>query len=454
MKITEILAEAKAIKQRLDPKCWTGKHKEGTKIKGGVRVNNCVPNEGINEFTPTEKPERDDGQPQFMAWEDFIAAVANLTKSSFDVKVGHKTKKLDKKQAVAKFIPHDPYEHGPVMLYAYKDSRPPHRIGIRAHMQVGTYTISSHNKPLTQYQIPKNNMQAVNMTPVNATMVAHAIMQNTAGALKDGVAEGWKDVAAGAAMVGALGAGAYQGAKHSAPTTNIDGKQFVMYRHTPGDYERNKMKLTTDDAGNKVYAWVTKSGMKPQYTYRYYIPAEEGVKEGWKSAATGAALLGLGAMGAGGQAQAADMNKAGVTNMKAPVHTTQAVKHEQLKRYPTDPRPDLKLGSLEDMFFNGNTNHDREIRYLNYQTDSDAKGMTPQQWSDAQGPKNSPMKTLTPDQQAARKKIPLRTANWHPDDDNMPQSKFESKDKTGPKFTGYWKGTNKGKPGKKMVGDA
>ena len=45
MKITEILTEAKAIKQRLDPKCWTGKHKEGTKIKGGVRVNNCVPNE-------------------------------------------------------------------------------------------------------------------------------------------------------------------------------------------------------------------------------------------------------------------------------------------------------------------------------------------------------------------------------------------------------------------------
>ena len=33
------------VKQRLDPKCWKGKHKEGTKIKGGVRVNNCVPNE-------------------------------------------------------------------------------------------------------------------------------------------------------------------------------------------------------------------------------------------------------------------------------------------------------------------------------------------------------------------------------------------------------------------------
>ena len=37
------------VKQRLDAKCWTGKHKEGTKIKGGVRVNNCVPNEGVEE---------------------------------------------------------------------------------------------------------------------------------------------------------------------------------------------------------------------------------------------------------------------------------------------------------------------------------------------------------------------------------------------------------------------
>ena len=42
-------SESKASKQRLDPKCWTGKHKEGTKIKGGVRVNNCVPNESVEE---------------------------------------------------------------------------------------------------------------------------------------------------------------------------------------------------------------------------------------------------------------------------------------------------------------------------------------------------------------------------------------------------------------------
>jgi hypothetical protein len=46
MRISEILIE---VKQRLDAKCWKGKHKEGTKIKGGIRVNNCVPNESLEE---------------------------------------------------------------------------------------------------------------------------------------------------------------------------------------------------------------------------------------------------------------------------------------------------------------------------------------------------------------------------------------------------------------------
>jgi len=43
------------VKQRLDAKCWKGKHKEGTKIKGGIRVNNCVPNEGVAEATGDER---------------------------------------------------------------------------------------------------------------------------------------------------------------------------------------------------------------------------------------------------------------------------------------------------------------------------------------------------------------------------------------------------------------
>ena len=35
-------AKRKATKTRLDPSCWKGYKKKGTKVKGGVRVNNCV----------------------------------------------------------------------------------------------------------------------------------------------------------------------------------------------------------------------------------------------------------------------------------------------------------------------------------------------------------------------------------------------------------------------------
>jgi hypothetical protein len=47
-------------KTRLDPKCWTGKKigNPKTKVKGGVRVNNCVPAESINEVKDTEAVEQ------------------------------------------------------------------------------------------------------------------------------------------------------------------------------------------------------------------------------------------------------------------------------------------------------------------------------------------------------------------------------------------------------------
>ena len=45
------IEEAKAAKTRLDPHCWHNKKigKPATKVKGGVRVNNCVPKESVNE---------------------------------------------------------------------------------------------------------------------------------------------------------------------------------------------------------------------------------------------------------------------------------------------------------------------------------------------------------------------------------------------------------------------
>jgi len=44
MKIQDLMNEEQYAeeKQRLDPKCWTGYKKSGTKMKGDKRVNNCV----------------------------------------------------------------------------------------------------------------------------------------------------------------------------------------------------------------------------------------------------------------------------------------------------------------------------------------------------------------------------------------------------------------------------
>jgi hypothetical protein len=48
MRANEFISEEKT---RLDPKCWTGKKigNPKTKVKGGVRVNNCVPAESVGE---------------------------------------------------------------------------------------------------------------------------------------------------------------------------------------------------------------------------------------------------------------------------------------------------------------------------------------------------------------------------------------------------------------------
>jgi len=63
MKITDVIVETVVAEkqrtqaQRSAEKCWPGKHKEGTKpspTHPGIRVNNCVPNESIEEGTPDD----------------------------------------------------------------------------------------------------------------------------------------------------------------------------------------------------------------------------------------------------------------------------------------------------------------------------------------------------------------------------------------------------------------
>lgn len=45
-------------KTRLDPKCWDGYKKDGTKMKGGVRVNNCVKEDSLEEYGDTAQGQK------------------------------------------------------------------------------------------------------------------------------------------------------------------------------------------------------------------------------------------------------------------------------------------------------------------------------------------------------------------------------------------------------------
>ena len=55
-----------------------------------------------------------------------------------------------------------------------------------------------------------------------------------------------------------------------------------------------------------------------------------------------------------------------------------AYKQGEINRYVTDPRPDVPLGSVADLMYNGNE-EDRKKRYLDYQTNPDAAGKSPMQ---------------------------------------------------------------------------
>ena len=83
------------VKQRLDAKCWKGKHKEGTKIKGGIRVNNCVPNESVEDKKPKYTyPEIKSPKHYDPNW------IKDLPKEKLDAIAGPRYKKDKKEQGV------------------------------------------------------------------------------------------------------------------------------------------------------------------------------------------------------------------------------------------------------------------------------------------------------------------------------------------------------------------
>ena len=68
--------ETDEAKQRLDPKCWTGYHKAGTKMKGNTRVNNCVPNENFEFDNANQLSEELELEADFDIIEEMVEAWA------------------------------------------------------------------------------------------------------------------------------------------------------------------------------------------------------------------------------------------------------------------------------------------------------------------------------------------------------------------------------------------
>jgi len=81
MKLTDIYTEEKV---RLDPKCWTGKKigNPKTKVKGGVRVNNCVPAESVaEEYNPEYDDEAGMAQGSLHTLQNAVAGLQDVIDS-------------------------------------------------------------------------------------------------------------------------------------------------------------------------------------------------------------------------------------------------------------------------------------------------------------------------------------------------------------------------------------
>ena len=83
MRANEFIVEEKV---RLDPKCWTGKKigNPKTKMKGGVRVNNCVPAESVTEMDKSQTPPGRDGSNDEGSKKEYPAKIITPKKAVKD----------------------------------------------------------------------------------------------------------------------------------------------------------------------------------------------------------------------------------------------------------------------------------------------------------------------------------------------------------------------------------
>jgi hypothetical protein len=153
----------------------------------------------LDEFAPDDGG----GSRKFIPWPEFIEQVKQIVGKDFAVK-----EKVIKSTIQDRFIPHDPMEFGPTMLYSYYEARLGRgkgAVSTRGSIQIGKYFGNSDyfksnnpelaNQLLTSFSLLKGHPfeRHFDLTFDNIYKIANIIMGNTQGAYqmpqKQGVAE-------------------------------------------------------------------------------------------------------------------------------------------------------------------------------------------------------------------------------------------------------------------------
>ena len=237
----------------------------------------------LDEFAPDEGG----GSRKFIPWPEFIGQVKQIVGKDFAVK-----EKIIKSTIQDRFIPHDPMEFGPTMLYSYYEARLGRgkgAVSTRGSIQIGKYFGNSDyfksnnpelaNQLLTSFSLLKGHPfeRHFDLTFDNIYKIANIIMGNTQGAYqmpqKQGVAE-----------------------DESQPTKY---RATVEYGPTAADAHFVTVTAnSTEEAEAKVEAWCKKKGVRnPMITIN---GADKPVAEGEEEALQYATQAHAGQTRAGG----------------------------------------------------------------------------------------------------------------------------------------------------------
>ncbi len=147
----------------------------------------------VNEFA-IDKPDDGDESRKFIPWNEFVDQLKQILHKDFDCK-----ESINMNVIKAKFVPYDPMEYGPTMIYSYFERRAGRKgaNGVRGQIQVGNFFKGSKpgdNQLMTGFHLLKGTEfeRYFDLTFDNLYKIARIIQGNTQGRLESqqGVAEG------------------------------------------------------------------------------------------------------------------------------------------------------------------------------------------------------------------------------------------------------------------------